>query len=692
MKKGFTLIELLAVIVVLAILALVVTPIVLNIVEKAQKGSDERSLEQYAKVVQSTFYELKIKDPSLTLEEYLSKIDTEDGIKLKYNGSKVVCSERKAVEKEDGTQTIELRNCTVDGRGPYSYINGSASSKDNTNVKAKSQFEKDSWFTIIANVKKGNTSAYKVGDTKEITLTSTDQEIAGTYKVRIVNTSTPKECSTDGFSQTACGFVIEFVDIITTRSMNLTATNVGGWPGSSMYTYVNNDIYNALPSEVKAGIIDTYVDPSSKKSIDKLYLLSTKEIIGGVAIYDSTSTITRQLDYYRDLGVTSINYSKGDIDDSGRWLRSYFLTPRPLYGTSYHVLYDNFNYYFGLSMAGVAPVFRIESPEDNEIAKYTITKNLTGVTIDNNTTSIEYAESYSATITPNDKYNIDTVKVSMGGKDITSSAYSKGKITISKVTGKIEITAIAVTSQFAQDSWSTVISNVKNGNISAYKVGDIKKVTLTSTDTEIAGTYRVRIANKSTPSECNAEGFSQTACGFVIEFVDAISEHHMNPEGEYKGTSYSYGWNKDGWPASSMYTYVNNDIYNALPDEVKTAIIDTYTVSGYGSGDSPNKTSTDKLYLLSTAEIWVGGDSYDTARNVTRQLDYYKNKGVTSNNYSAAIKLYKEYTGSTSWWWLRSAYSRNTYYFYAVSSSGDCNYINSANSSITDVAPAFRIG
>ena len=57
MRKGFTLIELLAVIVVLAILALVVTPIVLNIVENAQQGSDERSLEQYAKVMQTSFYE-----------------------------------------------------------------------------------------------------------------------------------------------------------------------------------------------------------------------------------------------------------------------------------------------------------------------------------------------------------------------------------------------------------------------------------------------------------------------------------------------------------------------------------------------------------------------------------------------------------------------------------------------------------
>ena len=139
MKKGFTLIELLAVIVVLAILALVVTPIVLNIVENAQQGSDERSLEQYAKIMQTSYYEEKMKDPSLTLEEYLSKVETASGATLTYNGSKVVCSEKIAVETVSGTQSIELINCTVDGRGPYNFINGSASKEENKivyNVKA----------------------------------------------------------------------------------------------------------------------------------------------------------------------------------------------------------------------------------------------------------------------------------------------------------------------------------------------------------------------------------------------------------------------------------------------------------------------------------------------------------------------------------------------------------------------------
>ena len=43
-KRGFTLIELLAVIVVLAIIALIATPLVLNTIENSRKGAFEQTI------------------------------------------------------------------------------------------------------------------------------------------------------------------------------------------------------------------------------------------------------------------------------------------------------------------------------------------------------------------------------------------------------------------------------------------------------------------------------------------------------------------------------------------------------------------------------------------------------------------------------------------------------------------------
>jgi len=52
-KNGFTLIELLAVIVILAIIALIATPIILGIINDARKESQERSVELYASAVRN---------------------------------------------------------------------------------------------------------------------------------------------------------------------------------------------------------------------------------------------------------------------------------------------------------------------------------------------------------------------------------------------------------------------------------------------------------------------------------------------------------------------------------------------------------------------------------------------------------------------------------------------------------------
>ena len=232
---------------------------------------------------------------------------------------------------------------------------------------------------------------------------------------------------------------------------------------------------------------------------------------------------------------------------------------------------------------------------------------------------------------------------------------------------------------FSTDSWETIITAVKENNISKYNIGDTKEVNLGTT----YGTHTLRIANTSTPSECSTTGFSQTACGFVLEFADVITTHKMNDTNTNVG----------GWPASSMYTFVNNDIYNAIPSEIKNAIIDTTVVSGHGStSGETNFTSTDKLYLLSTAEVWAQGSSntidFDTARDVTRQLDYYKNLGTSTSDYSGAIK--KNGTSATNWW-LRAATTIYNISFNSVGINGGYNGDTYAGSSY-GVAPAFRLG
>ena len=233
--------------------------------------------------------------------------------------------------------------------------------------------------------------------------------------------------------------------------------------------------------------------------------------------------------------------------------------------------------------------------------------------------------------------------------------------------------------KFELDSWTTIATNVRNGNTGDYNVGDTKEVNLGTT----YGTHTLRIANTTTPSECSTSGFSQTACGFVLEFADIITTYEMNDTDTNVG----------GWPASSMYDFVNYDIYNSLPSDLKSTIIDTTVVSSHGSTNGENFTSIDKLYLLSLKEVYSDWSTnsyspYDSAKDLTRTLDYYINKNVTSSDDSETIKKYKT---TDSWWWLREAHSNYDHSFFIVPTD-DYSYLSTYANTSGGVSPAFRIG
>ena len=275
------------------------------------------------------------------------------------------------------------------------------------------------------------------------------------------------------------------------------------------------------------------------------------------------------------------------------------------------------------------------------------------------------------TISVNGKYY---TKVNGEGNEYTSESI---------IDNDIMLYVMMEPNSFSTDSWKTIINAVRNNNISKYNLGDTKEIDLGD-----YGTHTVRVANTTTPTECSTEGFSQTACGFVIEFADIITTHYMNPSGTYKGKTYNNGWNVGGWPASSMYTFVNNDIFNTLPSDLRSVIIDTIVVSSHGSSDTDNFISTDKLYLLSGKEIYEDfADEKDTSKDLTRQLDYYKQEGVNTSKYEKVAKMY----GKTALdWWFRSA-GRYDGCFYCANRTGKL-YNNIYAISNIGVSPAFRIG
>ena len=85
--RGFTLIELIAVLVIMAIIALIVTPIVMSIIKKAKVSSDKRSIDAYGRSI-----ELAIAGYLLDNGSFPTSIDQ---LTIEYSGEEVVCTTTK---------------------------------------------------------------------------------------------------------------------------------------------------------------------------------------------------------------------------------------------------------------------------------------------------------------------------------------------------------------------------------------------------------------------------------------------------------------------------------------------------------------------------------------------------------------------------------------------------------------------
>jgi len=291
--------------------------------------------------------------------------------------------------------------------------------------------------------------------------------------------------------------------------------------------------------------------------------------------------------------------------------------------------------------------------KENTTAKYTSIKN----ELENNATVVKAKETLNGTLT------ITLNK--------TATEEVREEYVCTLTFNAVERDAVGVNIpdpiSFSTDSWKTIQKAVQTNNTSPYNVGDTKEIDLGE-----FGTHTLRLSNKSA---CTNVETSETACGFVVEFADIINEQR------YNSTNTSIG----SWPSSEMRTYIGSTIYNALPIDLQNVIVETKVISGHGDTETNNFTSTDKLYLFSSKEVW-GEDEYDTVNNETRQLDYYKNLSVSKSNSSGAIKKMNE---TDYFWYLRSPYSGNSAGFIRVGSIG--NWSSSVSSGESGISPAFRI-
>lgn len=139
--KGFTLIELLAVIVVLAIIALIATPIVLNLIDDAREGAAESTTTGYMQAVENAVLKSMLDSTENDIDLPVCKIYTIDSGSKTISSTESDCVKTLTVDVDDKTLpkaggtiefndngSIKVANVEV-GKFTIKYENGKSSSQ-----------------------------------------------------------------------------------------------------------------------------------------------------------------------------------------------------------------------------------------------------------------------------------------------------------------------------------------------------------------------------------------------------------------------------------------------------------------------------------------------------------------------------------------------------------------------------------
>ena len=158
---------------------------------------------------------------------------------------------------------------------------------------------------------------FEVGDEKPITLLNGE-----TLTIQIADFNHDVD---DSGNTVPCTFITKEL-MATSKAMNSTNTNAGGWANSAMYSYLQSDVYDLLPTDIQVLLVPV-VKKSTEgsqstniiSSTDKLFLLSYSEVgFGTSSPYGDEGT---QYPIFTN-STSRKKYKVGSTSATSWWLRS----------------------------------------------------------------------------------------------------------------------------------------------------------------------------------------------------------------------------------------------------------------------------------------------------------------------------------------------------------------------------------
>lgn len=193
------------------------------------------------------------------------------------------------------------------------------------------------------------------------------------------------------------------------------------------------------------------------------------------------------------------------------------------------------------------------------------------------------------------------------------------------------------------DSWEVIINNVNNGTYATkYAVGNYKPLDLGS-----EGVVNMQIA--ALDADILSDGSGNAHITWIAKEL-LTSIHTMNDTST----------NADGWAASGMRAYLQNDVWSLIPANVQNAIV-AVDKTYFDYTTSSTLTCSDKVWMPSFREV-CGGTNFETSGVIY--------SGIFANSAS----LIKKLNSSVSTWWLRTAVIVDGSGFASIDGGGSAIY------------------
>lgn len=210
----------------------------------------------------------------------------------------------------------------------------------------------------------------------------------------------------------------------------------------------------------------------------------------------------------------------------------------------------------------------------------------------------------------------------------------------------INQTAIALNSNFADNTWETIIDVCQIGSVpDTWVAGDSKTMTIDGVN------YQFDIIGKNHDTY-TAGGIAPLTFGLH----DCYGKTYpMN----------SSKTNSTGWDHSKMRKETLAAILAKMPENIRNGIRPVNKLTATSGSDSTIKTASDKLFTFSEMEVY-GSTTYSHSGE-GKQYDYYK----------AGNSTVKKVGSTASKWWLRSPRVSTAYDFCRVDMDGSASSTNS---------------